>query len=149
MARRIGARWWRVAMISTAEEFVRLRTSEIPDEYSRAAHDDAPEQVWMDVIDNYPDMRKWVAHNKTIPLSILQLLAADNDPEIRHMVAMKRKLSRELFQILAQDSDETVRVGVVNNAKTPKEILEWLAHDKSAHIAKLAQERLEKTAPEP
>jgi hypothetical protein len=45
--------------------------------------------------------------------------------------------------------DESVRVGVVNNAKTPQEILERLAHDKSAHIAKLAQERLEKIAPEP
>lgn len=37
-------------MIITAEEFVRLRTSENMDEYLKAAWDDAPFDVWLEVI---------------------------------------------------------------------------------------------------
>ncbi|WP_268633261.1 hypothetical protein [Paenibacillus alvei] len=39
------------------------------DEYLKAAWDDAPFEVWLEVINKYPDMREWVAHNKSIQLS--------------------------------------------------------------------------------
>jgi hypothetical protein len=45
-------------MIASAEEFVALRTSEDPEEYNRAAHDEAPEEVWWDVIRRFLVMRK-------------------------------------------------------------------------------------------
>jgi hypothetical protein len=37
-------------MIRTAEEFVLLRTSADPEEYRRAALDEAPAEVWHEVI---------------------------------------------------------------------------------------------------
>ena len=44
-------------MINSAEEFVRLRSSELPEEYWRAAHEEVPDAVWLDVIARFPDMR--------------------------------------------------------------------------------------------
>jgi hypothetical protein len=43
--------------------------------------------VWLGVIRDYPDMRFWVAQNKTVPVSILGVLAADDDQRVRSMVA--------------------------------------------------------------
>ncbi len=53
-------------MIESPEEFVRLRTSKDPDQYRRAAHETAPPEVWLAIIEKFPEMRQWVAHNKTI-----------------------------------------------------------------------------------
>lgn len=118
-------------MIDSAEEFVRLRTSDQPVEYEQAAYDSAPLDVWHDVVRRYPEMRQWVALNKTVPIEILSILARDDDVDVRFMVAMKRKLTPELFDLLSRDSDETVRVRIVFNRKTPVEILDRLAEDPS------------------
>lgn len=93
-------------MIQSAEQFVRLRSSEDPAEYHRAAHEEADVAVWLDVIDRYPDMRFWVAHNKTVPLVILELLASDPDVRVRSFVATKRKIGIDLLEKLALDEDE-------------------------------------------
>jgi hypothetical protein len=76
-------------MIESADEFRRLRESEIPDEYRRAAHDEAPVEVWLEVIRRWPDMRFWVAQNKTVPVSILEILVNDPDEKVRDMVLRK------------------------------------------------------------
>lgn len=81
-------------MIESAEEFVRLRTSEEPTEYRRAAHDDASEDTWRDVVERFPDMRFWVAQNKTVPLSILETLRDDPDERVRVMVRAKGTWAR-------------------------------------------------------
>jgi hypothetical protein len=97
-------------MIITAEEFIRLRSSEEPEEYGRAAHDEASIQTWEEVIEKYPDYKKWVIHNKTVPIEILQRLAKDINPSIRAEVARKRKINEAIFQLLAADEDEGVRM---------------------------------------
>jgi len=96
-------------MINTAEEFVRLRTSENMDEYLKAAWDDAPFDVWLEVIKKYPDMREWVAHNKSIPVEIMEILADDADERVRFNVATKNRLPEHLHLKLAKDSDSSVR----------------------------------------
>ena len=96
-------------MILSAEEFVRLRTSEKEEEYNLAAHSEAPMEVWLEVIEKYPGYREWVAHNKKVPIEILEILANDSDDRVRSTVATKRKLSPKLFQKLAKDPDEGVR----------------------------------------
>ncbi len=82
--------------IEPAEEFVRLRTSEDPHDYPRAATEDAAESVWRAVVARSAEMRLWVAQSKSVPLSILRLLAVDDDPRVRSMVAAKRKLDDAL-----------------------------------------------------
>jgi hypothetical protein len=76
-------------VIQSAEEFLRLRTSTDPDEYWRAAHDQAGEATWRDVLARFPDMRFWVAQNKTVPLSILDDLRNDPDERVSSMVRAK------------------------------------------------------------
>ena len=44
-------------MITSAAEFLQLRTSEDPSEYRRAAHEDAPESVWVEIVRDLPEMR--------------------------------------------------------------------------------------------
>src|SRR5262245_28059084 len=111
-------------MILTAEEFARLRYSDDPAEYNRAAHEEAPLEVWLAVIERYPDLREWVAHNKSVPLSILERLATDPDDKVRWTVATKRKLSHELQALLARDPDPTVRQRIACKAKCATDILE-------------------------
>lgn len=114
-------------MIESVEEFIRLRISEDPAEYRRAAHEPASMEVWSALIEDHPEMRFWVAQNKTIPLSILDRLARDPDPRVRSMVASKRKLSPELQLLLASDPDYSVRDRLLYNAKVEERALEKLA----------------------
>jgi len=65
-------------MINSAEEFISLRTSDVNAEYYRASHDDAEDATWLDIIQRFPAYKVWVIHNKTIPLTILEILALDN-----------------------------------------------------------------------
>lgn len=129
-------------MIKTAEEFVRLRLSDLMEEYSRSADDSAPEEVWLEVIHKYPEMRKWVAHNKTVSQKILKLLAVDLDSNVRSMVATRRKAGEEILRKLAFDPDESVRLDVAANPKVTKEILLELLNDEWEEIVELARERL-------
>lgn len=95
-------------MIRSAEEFVLLRTSADSSMYQRAATEQASVDTWTDVVIRFPEMRTWVAHNKTILLEILKLLAQDTDRLVRASVAEKRKLDGELFELLSRDPDEFV-----------------------------------------
>ena len=58
-------------MILSAEDFIKLRTSDIKDEQDRATLDDAPIPIWIDLISQYSDFKTWVIHNKTVPIEIL------------------------------------------------------------------------------
>ncbi len=129
-------------MITSAEEFIELRNSDDSEEYKRAAYESAAEDVWLDVIRHYPDMRFWVAHNKTVPTSILAILADDPDTNVRSMVASKRKASPAILGKLARDPDTGVRHSVACNAKAPEWILEALSDDTQQFVAETARERL-------
>ncbi|WP_432116937.1 HEAT repeat domain-containing protein [Streptomyces sp. bgisy032] len=131
-------------MIESAEEFIRLRFSETPEEYGRASSEPAAPEVWRDVIDRYPEARFWVAHNKTVPLEILQVLANDPDPKVRSMVASKRKLTPALLAGLATDPDESVRLAVARHKRAPKHVLEQLCTDSWEEVRAMARDRLER-----
>lgn len=130
-------------MIESAEEFARLRTSELSEEQHRATHDEAPESVWRAVIERFTELREWVAHNKTVPLVILELLSRDPDDRVRYAVAMKNKIPDDLQLLLARDSDESVRARIAYNKKATKKALQILADDGSQRIRQRAIERLQ------
>lgn len=131
-------------MIQSAEEFVRLRTSGDPQDYSRATHDEATEDVWLEVVRDYPAMREWVATNKTTPPAVLRVLAADSDPKVRMTVAMVRRAGEDILRLLATDSDSSVRRAVAFNAKAPLKVAESLATDSCENVANIAKSRLNK-----
>jgi hypothetical protein len=129
-------------MIQSAAEFIRLRTSSAKAEYDRATTEEAPIEVWRDLVKNHPDMKSWVAHNKTVPIEILEILATDRESDVRNAVARKRKLTRALFEKLARDADEGVRLAVAYNANTPDEVLKLLVDDPWDQVAAKAKARL-------
>ena len=130
-------------MIKSAQDFVRLRNSELAEEQHRATHEEAAESVWREVIEGFPDMREWVAHNKTVPVEILEELSRDPDSRVRYAVAMKRKIPEEMQLVLARDTDESVRRRIAYNAKATKRALQILAADVELGIRERALKRLE------
>ncbi len=130
-------------MITSAEEFAFLRNSEHPEEYRRSATDTADLHVWLEVIDRFPDMRKCVARNKTVPVEVLSVLSRDPDIEVRRAVASRNKLSPELCRSMATDPDDSVRSSILFHRNTPIEILNQFALDPDEWMAQHARERLE------
>jgi hypothetical protein len=130
--------------ISSAEEFVRLRSSEIPEEYHLASWGEASDEVWLEIIQKYPYYARWVAHNKSISLEIIRVLAVHPDDSVRFFVAAKRKSPPDILWLLAKDKVDSVRARVAFNAKTPKDILEFLLDDPWENIREGVSRRLEK-----
>ena len=131
-------------MITSAEEFVALRSSSIKSEYDRAATEEAPISVWRDVIKKYPEYRRWVSHNKSVPLEILEELC-QFDSTVRQFVAAKRKLSPAMLEVLSRDESYVVRIAVAANKKAPIAVLERLLNDESKHVSRAARYNLDDT----
>ncbi|MEU9247716.1 hypothetical protein [Streptomyces sp. NPDC048385] len=129
-------------VIASAEEFVRLRFSDDPEEYGRAGSESASLEVWKEVVERYPEARFWVAYNKTVPLEILRILANDPDPRVRSMVAAKRKLTPEILAQLAADTDDSVRLSVARHKKTSRSVLGELLSDEWSEVREMARDRL-------
>ena len=104
-------------MIISAEEFIRLRTSDVPEEQEQASRDTAENLVWLDIIQNFPGYKTWIVHNKTVPIKILEILAQDKEAKVRTEVARKRKIHDKIFDLLSVDKDEGVRHALINNTK--------------------------------
>jgi hypothetical protein len=107
-------------MLLSVEEFIRLRTSDVKAEQHRASHDNADDTIWLDIIQNFPEYKFWVIHNKTISLNILELLARDTDAEVRAAVARKRKINDNIFTLLSLDESAEVRHALLCNTKLSK-----------------------------
>ena len=129
-------------MISSPEEFIRLRSSDDPTEYRRAVEDGAPESVWLHIIELYPTQRRNVALNRKLPESVQWRLVRDESPLVRFEIAMRRQLTAEMLEVLANDPDETVRTRVCYNAHTPRKVLQRLARDGSTLVAEAAIDRI-------
>ncbi|MBY5921733.1 HEAT repeat domain-containing protein [Ferrimonas balearica] len=130
-------------MIESAEEFKRLRESNVVEEYTRAAHEEAPVEVWEAVLEKYPELSFWVAQNKTAPVEILQELALHDDSNVRGMVARKRKIPELLMLSLAKDKSESVRHALANNGKVTEKVLRVLIKDSCEFVRESASEKLE------
>ena len=130
-------------MIESAEEFKRLRESDIPEEYHRAAHEEAGIEVWENVLAKYPGMAFWVVQNKTVPVSILEGLAKHRDSQVKDMVARKRKIPESLMLVLSKDEDWTVRMALTYNGKVTERVLNVLVSDDKECVRVNASEKLQ------
>lgn len=127
-------------MIKSAEEFIRLRTSEIQDEYDRAANDTADISTWTEVIEKHPDYKEWVIHNKTVPIEILELLTFDKNPNVRSAVARKRKINKRIFETLSKDKN--VRYALICNTNLTFDELKQIDTNDSEWLTKQLNERI-------
>ncbi len=128
--------------IESAEAFVRLRLSEVPQESTRAAYAWAEDAVWHDVLDRFPEMARWVIHNKPVPHTILDRLIERGDADIRGRVCSKRKLTPNQMARLAQDVDPTVRQSIAEHPKIAEELLERLQKDSNHWVRRSAYQAL-------
>ena len=131
-------------MIQSVEEFLEIVSSDDLEVSRRSAIDSAPLEVWLKIIEMYPEYRRTVAHNKPIPIEVLDILAVDCDVDVRREVAGRRKLSGKLFWLLAKDPSDIVRAKVLQNAKVPNEVLEFLKSDEEEWIRANAEFELQK-----
>ena len=123
-------------MILSAEEFVRLRESEDPSEYIRSGVDTAELSVWLDIIYKHPEMKVWVARNRTVPPEVIRLLAKDNDPLVSGSISRKYPLEDDLYHDLSRDIDEGIRAGLTYNKKIPIDILKYMSENDSSEFVK-------------
>lgn len=130
-------------MINSAEEFKKLRLSSNLDEQHRASTEPASLEVWNQVINQYEELKEWVAHNKSIQTEILEILAHDSNPSVRSVVARKRKISDEIFDVLRKDSDESVRHALINNTKLSLEKKKNIKTDDSEWLRNALRDQIE------
>ncbi|MCU6243899.1 hypothetical protein [Enterobacter asburiae] len=123
-------------MIESTEEFVRLRNSDIPSEYNRSANEEAPISVWLDLINEYPEMRVWVARNRTIPKKIVDMLSKDPDPFVRDAICSKYPLDIELYVLFSKDMDEGVRSRLTYNKNIPLSVLKDMSENDPSEFVK-------------
>lgn len=126
-------------MINTAEEFKILCDI---DNNTTLAHQTAPPEVWIAVLDNYPHLERCVSSNKTLPNEIIERLSSSQDVDVRWNIATKRKLTRSTFERLATDLDPSIRHRIACNPKTPKDILQILSKDSDPMVASSAIRKL-------
>lgn len=131
-------------MILSAEEFIRLRSSDDLAQQKRAVSEAATVDTWHKVLDRYPDYKVWVIRNKTVPIEILELLSADGDPKIRAEVAAKRKINKDIISKLAQDQDENVRHALMRNAKLSSDDITLIDTSDSPFLRQALRERQSK-----
>ena len=129
-------------MIKSAEEFLSLMRSEEKEDYERFRNDEAPLDVWEDIISRYPLASEWVARNRKSPTKILEKLARDKRSLVRSEVASVRRIPESLQLKLAHDPEYSVRRALAYNAKAAVSVLKLLAKDKENTISAKAKERL-------
>lgn len=116
--------------------------SEDPSDYHRSRYDEAPIEVWWELIARYSLANEWVARNKTSPVEILRELSRDPRVVVRTEVAMTRRISLDIQACLAADADSSVRNALANNAKVADEILAQLAEDSEEFVRDSALRRI-------
>jgi hypothetical protein len=114
-------------MIETVAEFMRLVESDDSVERNRSASEDAPTSVWIELVNNYPSMRFWVANNRTVPIEVLQMLARDVNWRVRNRVASKASCPEDILALLSSDDHDSVVASVAGHPHTPSDALRRLS----------------------
>jgi hypothetical protein len=129
-------------VIESSAEFLRLVESSDPADRKRAAWEPAPDAVWHEVLENHPDMHFSVAHNRTVPESILILLVNAEDWRVRDRIAAKNACSPLLLEMLSHDPHDAVAATVAAHPRTPESALRRLADHSWSKVRDRARARL-------
>lgn len=105
---------------------------------------DWPDEHWSVLVEMYPEMRYWVAHQPYAPEAVVRALVHADDSRVRARVARKRNLPPDLFPLLASDPEIEVRMAVASNAKAPLELVESLSLDASPDVSRQATRSLDR-----
>lgn len=100
------------------------------------------DQVWLDVLEQYPHYDYYVVQYFVSPV-VMAKLAYSEDADVRFRVAMARRILPETFELLSKDKESIVRQRIACNPKCPQHILLELSKDIDEDVAELALEKLE------
>jgi len=125
-------------MIVSAIDFIRMCSSNDPDEVNQTLWDEAPIDVWKEIIVRHPDKCIDVAQNRTIQDDIIKMLSLCADVNVRTLIAEKGNSPIDVLTSLSKDADERVRRKVAANRKTPIGILEYLVADPVESVSSVA-----------
>ncbi|HCT78361.1 MAG TPA: hypothetical protein DGG94_19715 [Micromonosporaceae bacterium] len=131
-------------MIETVQEFIRLVNSADSADRKRAAWEEAQSSVWLTLIENHPEMRFWVAHNRTVPDDVLRKLASDLDWRVRDRIATKNACPSQILELLSHDENEAVASTVAGHPNTPTSALQGLERHPSGNVREKASRQLSK-----
>lgn len=124
-------------MIDDANEWIRLRRSDDPEDQQRAMSEAVPVAVWAQVYERAPDLRPFIAAHREVASSILERLGNDADAAVRLAVAQRNDLPEKLLRLLADDRHEQVRLAVAANPSTRKDVLQYLSRVDGAESVRL------------
>ncbi|MEU8222521.1 hypothetical protein [Kribbella sp. NPDC048915] len=110
-------------MIGSADEFVGLRRSWDGTDWQRIKRDEAPLEVWLEIVREHPDMRFWVAFNRTLPAEVVRLLSQDSDWRVRARIASRKDAPGDVLAALSADPHDAVAASVAGNPGTPDDAL--------------------------
>ncbi|MFF4649201.1 hypothetical protein [Streptomyces sp. NPDC001380] len=130
-------------MIESAEEFVRLRMSGDSADYQRLKQEEAPLDVWLDIVNNYPGMRFWVTFNRTVPDEALRFLVRDDDWRVRGKIAGRKGVPEDILDLLSRDEHDAVVSSVAGNPGTPINALLGLSRHHWGQVREKASRQLE------
>ncbi len=125
-------------MIDNIKEYIKLADSDDLEDNNRTKIEQLSSEVISEIIQNYPERKAWLVHNKYIPIDVLKLLCKDKNLDVRFTVAMKNKNDRYIFETLMNDPDFSIRMAVVRNKRTPIDLLKKMVNDKDNEISKEA-----------
>jgi hypothetical protein len=132
-------------MITSADEFRALVESDDVEERRRAAWEPASEAVWLEVLARFPDLHFFVAHNRSIPDTVIARLVEDGEERVRIRLAEKHSLPLRFLEQLARDPSELVVSSVITHKKAPEELVRSIAEETSnPWLKSLAIQKLEK-----
>ncbi|GAA1848245.1 hypothetical protein [Myceligenerans crystallogenes] len=110
----------------------------------------AETSIWIEFIEQYPDLDFWVANNRTIGVAELRRLAVSATWQTRHRVAGKRRTRSgqvpcppDLLEKLAHDPCDAVVHTVANNPGTPLATLQFLSRHRWDEVQTAAIRQLE------
>jgi len=131
-------------MIYTIEEYLKLADSENAEDNKKTIDEELSQNIIRCIINDYPERKSWLIHNKHISVETLRMLSTDNDVDVRFTIAMKKKCDREIFETFIMDPDFSVRMAVVRNNKLPLDLLKKMTEDNDIEISREATQTLEK-----
>lgn len=124
-------------MIDDANEWIRLRRSDDPDDQQRAMTEAVPVAAWAEVYDRAPDLRPFMAAHGGVASAWLERLARDPDRAVRLAIAQRDDASEAVLRELADDVSEPVRVAVAANPSTRKDVLQYLSRVDGAEAVRV------------
>lgn len=124
-------------MIDDANEWIRLRRSDDPEDQQRAMTEAVPVAVWAQVYERAPDLRPFIAAHREVALPMLERLADDPDATVRLAIAQRKVAPENLLRLLADDVNEQVRLAVAAHPSTGKDVLQYLSRVDGAEAVRV------------